>query len=463
MSSKLRIIVISIIPFLVFLIFLIHPWDRDGDGHWNIFVDRLDCNDADPNINPGAVEIPLNGLDENCDGLDSLQGANILLITIDCLRADHVGYYGYPHRTTPTLDKLAKSGTAFWQAYTPSTWTHPSLSSIHTSLHPRKHGVSKWNHRLKDEHLTLAEVFQEAGYQTRAIVSHVIFHAQYGYTQGFDFYNIAVLRNHADPSKISSSREVTDIIINLLPKTRQPFFIWAHYFDPHGRYLNQKEFSFGRKAIHRYDSEVAFTDYHIDRLFKEFKQRDLFKRTIVVVVADHGEAFRDHGSIGHTKTLFEEIVKVPLIMHVPGFSHQDYQGRITHTEIAPTLLNLVSMKVPPAFQGSFLPFDQDGFKEISKTVYFEVKRFVNLRGIFSEGYKLIAKHRNNLPLKKTSLYNLTSDPFEKVNLLHEEPDKADDLYQKLMKFNDQEALVDPSKLEMEQETRENLIKLGYIN
>ncbi|MFC1853276.1 sulfatase-like hydrolase/transferase [candidate division CSSED10-310 bacterium] len=462
MPGKIIIIVVFCILILILSVFFVHPWDQDWDGYWNILSSDLDCNDSDPAINPGAFDIPLNGLDENCDGLDSMQGANILLITVDCLRADHLGYYGYPKRTTPGLDKLAKSAAVFWKAYTPSSWTHPSLSSIHTGLHPRDHGISQWKHILKDEHLTIAEILKGAGYQTLAYVSHNLFRPKYGYTQGFDYYDVSVLQDTVNPEKIISSQDITDKILKMLSQIEQPFFIWVHYFDPHGYYFHHKEFSFGTKAMERYDSEIAYTDYHIDRLCNGLKERDLYQRTIVVVVADHGEAFMEHGLIGHTKTIFEEVVNVPLIMRIPGFFHQNYQSTVTHMEIAPTILNLVQLQVPPALKGTVVPFDRNGFRAISNTVYFEIKRFVELKGILSKGYKLVMDLELEKPLQSAALYNLKTDAVEKANISSQEPDKVDELHNQLLDFYSQPAYV-PGQIELDQETRDQLLKLGYLN
>ena len=172
-GRQLGVLYTIIIIFLACLavILIVSPLDRDHDGYWNTWKTPIDCDDKNPNINPGAKEIPLNGIDENCDGMDSYKGANVLLIVVDTLRPDHMGCYGYHRNTTPHIDLLASESVLFENAYSNAGWTIPAFASILTGMYPKDHGVNRFNDRLDEDVLTVAEIFYDAEYQTDAYLS----------------------------------------------------------------------------------------------------------------------------------------------------------------------------------------------------------------------------------------------------------------------------------------------------
>ena len=238
---------------------------------------------------------------------------------MDTTRADHIGSFGYERDTTPHLDRLAKQSTLFEQAYSHSPWTMPSMASMFTSLPPRDHGIVRWEQPLPTALITLAEHLQEHGMRTAAFVSHVIFQPEYNYNQGFEHYDDSVLKK-GRPVQISSAKEISDLAISWIEENSdEPFFTWLHYFDPHSHYFGHPEFDFGSEAIDRYDSEIRYTDEHIGRVLGTLEQLDLWDNTIIIFVADHGEEFLDHGGRRHTKTLYNEVVRIPLTVYVPGF------------------------------------------------------------------------------------------------------------------------------------------------
>jgi len=436
--------------------FSLHLLDRDGDGSWSRLKKTIDCDDEDFLIHPNAEDIPFNGVDENCNGADDLTGANILLITIDCLRADHVGAYGYERNTTPNIDELAKKSAVFLNAYTLSPWTHPSLASIHTGRHPRDHGVRQWGHKLKEEHSTLAEVLKSYGYATEAYVSHKLFKPNYKYTQGFDHYDYSILKK-GFIKNFSSSKELTDSVLRRLGKINKPFFIWIHYFDPHDYYLTHKGFDFGTRPVDRYDSEIAYTDYHIKRLFDVLKKRGLFNTTIIVVVADHGEEFQDHRGIYHRYSLYQELIHIPLIIHVPGFKHKEVNTVVDESDIAPTIIKLVGLPIPSDFRGVSISLSDEGRNLRNKTIYAEQRQEGNLTSIIEGEFKLIINHKND----KMELYNLRKDPFEKNNLIHDEREKGEELRGKIVRFY-QKNTEKSEALKLSDETLQNLKDLGYL-
>jgi len=370
------------------------------------------------------------------------------------LRWDHLGFNGYIRDTTPNLDELSRNSVVFDNAYSHAPWTHPSLASIHTGLHPKDVGINQFEHRLKESQVTLAEVLRENGYHTRAYVSHTIFEPRYGYNQGFDVYDLSVLEK-GHPHNVSTSRELTDKVIDCLDKGDTPFFLWVHYFDPHWKYLNHEEFDFPRnKRVDRYDSEIAYTDFHIGRLLDELKR---FDDTIIVVLADHGEEFLDHGEWGHTNTLYEELIHIPLIIYVPGFKHQRVREIVAESDIMPTILKLIEVETPSGLKGGELYFDRNGFNPRNRTVFSETQHSTNLTCIIEGEYKLIANHENGSML----LFNLRDDPYERRDLANLERERVLELGKKLQEFYGDEYQM-PESLELSQETMEKLKDLGYL-
>lgn len=443
--------------FAVVQLLLAHPWDRDGDGSWGMLAEPPDCDDGNANAYPGAEEIPLSGVDEDCDGFESYQGANIVLIVIDTLRFDHLGCYGYVSDTSPRLDRFSEQSVLFEKAYSHAPWTHPSVTSIMTSLHPNEHGVTQWKHRIKSSLITLPEVLHDAGYRTEAFVSHVLFRPVFGYRQGFDLYDFSVL-DTGNPHKIATSALISDKAVAALQRIKGPFFLFLHYFDPHANYLHHEEFDFSETSdISRYNSEIAFTDLHIGRVLDEISNKGLLDKTIVVVVADHGEEFRDHGGTQHTNTLFEELIHIPLLVRVPWVRPERVDEVVVESDIAPTLLDLVGLPIPGQFKGKVIRFGLEGVVAENRTVFSETRRGANKKCIIRDGYKLILNQKKN----RIRLYNLLKDPFERVNLVSREKKRGTALLSALLDFYKQSP-ESSQVIELSDELVERLESLGYV-
>jgi arylsulfatase A-like enzyme len=283
---------------------------------------------------------------------------NLLFISIDTLRADHLGTYGWNRPTSPNLDAFAAKSVVFEQAQSSSSWTLPSLASLMTSLLPSTHHCETDSAILCPSYTTLAEILRDAGYDTAIVASHYFLNAGHGLQQGFTRVDTRILQ---DDLSITSPK-VTDRGIDWLTDKAGahdgvPWFLWLHYFDPHAPYLRHEGISetFGtEKDIDLYDGEIAFTDQHIGRLFETFERLGFAQDTIVVVVADHGEEFDEHGVKGHGYDLHEEVVHVPLMLRVPGVTPRRVGATIPTVDVLPTLLELCGLRAGADIEGRSL-------------------------------------------------------------------------------------------------------------
>ena len=304
---------------------------------------------------------------------------NVLLITVDTLRADHVGAYGGPV-STPAMDELASAGALLSQFCTPTPSTGPAHASLMTGLYPWKHGVLANAVPFTDEQPpVLATLAREAGVATAAFVSSYVLHGRWGFSRGFDSY-------HFDPSQESTWRgqrvgfwerggKTTDSALRWLGEHRdERFMLWIHYFDPHGPYdpppgfrrapdepvdLTGKSLPEGIRTprqlaamIRGYRGEVAYTDSQVGRLLDELRYLELLEETAVILTSDHGEGLGDHGELAHGKNLFDELVRIPLLIRAPGIEGgQRLEGPAQLEDLMPTVLSLLGLPIPEGIDG----------------------------------------------------------------------------------------------------------------
>ncbi|HET6373458.1 MAG TPA: sulfatase, partial [Candidatus Polarisedimenticolia bacterium] len=246
--------------------------------------------------------------------------ANVLLISIDTLRADHLAAYGYRGIATPTLDGLAQQGVLFENAITPAVMTLPAHATLLTGLHPPTHGIrNNGDFRLNPNVLTLAEVLKARGLRTGAVVGSFVLDSMFGLNQGFESYDDSLPTRVPNEAFLAErpARAVTDAALRFVKTVNGArFFLWVHYFDPHHPYTPPQQFrdQYPRRG---YDAEIAYVDSEIGRLLAGLPAAGVTGKTLVVVTADHGEGLQDHGEQTHGIFLYEETTHVPLIISLP--------------------------------------------------------------------------------------------------------------------------------------------------
>ena len=349
--------------------------DRDHDGASYLFGGG-DCDDRDPRRSPSAVDVPGNGIDEDCSGSDlpkprpppapkpaPTQRAavpkdlNLVLVTVDTLRID-LGFMGYPRPVSPNLDALAARSTVFERAYSMASYTGKSVGPTMIGKYPCE-TLRDGAHfdAYFDDNVFLAERLHGAGFRTMGVASHWYFKPKYGLAQGMKLWDMSAMPSESggDTDSSVTSEALTNAAIRLLSdgaNTSKRFFLWVHYFDPHANYVPHPEapdFRAGAKnwAKPFYDGEVWFTDHHIGRLVDFIGSQAWGGRTVIVVTSDHGEAFEEHGMSYHGVDLWEPVVRVPLVIHVPGAKPHRVTQKRSLVDLVPTVLDLMGIPQPP--------------------------------------------------------------------------------------------------------------------
>lgn len=347
---------------------------------------------------------------------------NILLITVDTLRADHLGAYGYPHRVSPRIDAWAAGAAVFEQARAAGPATRFSVPSMLTGKHFTEihRSAAEWP-RIEDDEVLLAERLRDHGYFTAAFHSIVYLQDRYGFGQGFAHRDHTFFRARAPMWEVPTADYVTDRVLRFADQQdlrgKAPFFIWAYYGDPHAPYIRQDVPPDQYQVRSLYDGEVAFSDLHIGRLLDGLGQRGLLDDTLVILTADHGEGLdrkEDHGSRHHSKNLYDELIRVPLIVRGPGVRARRVRAAVSLIDLVPTVLELLGKAPEPWLRGeSLLPYLR-GEDPPHRPVFAEKHRAEDdvQKAMVQWPYKVIMV----LPYQQVRIYDLASDPKEQRDL-----------------------------------------------
>jgi arylsulfatase A-like enzyme/Flp pilus assembly protein TadD len=361
---------------------------------------------------------------------------NVIVITIDTLRADHLACYGYKQIKTPNIDALAADGSRFERAYTSVPVTLPSHSVIFTGTYPMYSGMHDFAaNKLNATQPTLAAVLKDQGYTTGAVVAAAVLDSRFGLNRGFDFYY-----DHFDFNRLLETNldemerpgnEVADVTLDWLSKNYQKkFFLWMHLYDPHYPYRPPAPYSEQYKD-RPYDGEIAFADAQVGRLIQFLKDKDLYKNTLIVLSGDHGESLGEHGEKTHGFFIYNATLHVPLIFHLPGQPAARTVPEIVNlADLMPTILQALKVDVPSQVQGRNLLPLMTAKPDEPRGLYAETFlprlhfNWSELRGVETDNYHFI-------DAPKPELYDLKKDPGETRNIITEKKAVAEEMRAKL--------------------------------
>jgi arylsulfatase A-like enzyme/tetratricopeptide (TPR) repeat protein len=401
----------------------------------------------------------------------ALRGYNVLIITTDTTRADHIGCYGNRAIETPVIDSLAHDGVLCAQAITTSPATMPAHSSLMTGLYPQHHGVrANGTFRLDDKIITLAERLQAKGYRTGAAISSFVLDSRFGLDQGFHVYNDDLKKGMQFSPHMFRERpaEVTNepVFKWLRDNGQEPFFLWVHYFDPHAVYMPPEPFR-TQYQTNLYDGEIAYADSQIGALLDQLKRLGVRDKTLIVYTADHGEGLGEHGEQTHSLLVYDATLHVPLVISAPAALPQGkvIQRQTCLVDVVPTVLSLLGEEIPDGLDGVDLcapPPSEPRPILIETLATMTTHGWAPLIGVRRDDYKYIFAPR-------PELYELKHDPGELTNLHDQQPDVVKQLSAELARWLGQDPYlatrqaVDLAKVDADEETLRRLAALGYVS
>jgi len=364
---------------------------------------------------------------------------NIVLITIDTLRADHLGCYGYKQNTSPNLDAFAKESLLFENAYSAVPLTLPSHATILTGLYPERHGIRDNAHFAWKQSPLIQLALQKHGYNTAAFVSGAPLSASFGLNRGFSIYEDQFTGAER------TANETTERALQWLKNVRKPYFLWVHYFDPHAEY--EPPPTFRKKFSDPYDGEITFVDQELSRLLQA-----VGKSAAVLITADHGESLGEHGETTHAIFVYNATMHVPLLLRSPGLAPGKRKDAVSLADIAPTILELAGLK-PTQLDGVSLLQEKKSRTLIAESLYAQRNYgYAPLYASVREGKKFIQA-------PEPEFYDLSADAKELNNLVKksrvEEWKRAVQFYAK----NGEAGKAAP----LPPEEEEKLRSLGYVS
>jgi arylsulfatase A-like enzyme/Flp pilus assembly protein TadD len=394
------------------------------------------------------------------------QPRNVLLITVDTVRADHIGAYGDRRAETPAIDRLAREGVRFLQADSCVPLTLPSHATILTGLTPPHHGLrNNGGGSLSESVPTLASVLAAGGYRTGAFVGSFVLDHRFGLGRGFQTYDDEIRRDPNAPDALEAERPAAHVVDRALAwldrRDPGPFFLWVHLYDAHAPYDPPEPFR-SRFPNSPYDGEIASDDFQIGRLLARLDARGLTRRTVVAVAADHGEALGEHGELTHGFLLYEPTLHVPLVLRDPDAlpARRVIATPVSLTDLAPTLAALAGHPFPPgaALDGRDLSGAlRAGTDPRPEELYAETK-YPAVFG-WSPLYALRQGRLKFIDAPRREIYDLSADPGEARNLADPRSPRAD-LAARLDRFREGETSARPAAAD--RETLAKLGSLGYV-
>ncbi|HZX10240.1 MAG TPA: sulfatase-like hydrolase/transferase [Acidobacteriota bacterium] len=405
-----------------------------------------------------------------CSSFSDPPKLNVLIITIDTLRADHLGVYGYEKIRTPHIDRLGKEGILFSLAYCPVPLTLPSHCSLFTGTLPVFHGVRDNGYPIPPSLTTLSEIFKDQGYNTAAFVGAFPLDSRFGLDKGFEVYNDFYKSKDRirDLSFVERKAEaVNESALEWIKQNKDnPFFAWIHYFDPHSPYDPPAPYNIQYKR-REYDGEIAYTDQIIGELLKTLEEQNLIEKTLIILTSDHGEGLGEHNEKTHGIFIYDSTLRVPLIFYNPKVlpEHRVINEPVSLIDIMPTVLDLMGFSQPLDIQGKSFRTNLFG-KKIHHREYFYIesvaamldRNWAPLQGIRTDNWKYI-----HAPIPE--LYHMKKDPQELNNIIEKHPETAKKLEARLKEMIENFSSPHSTHVfqtDMDRETKEKLGALGYV-
>jgi arylsulfatase A-like enzyme len=433
---------------------------------------------------------------------------NVVLVTLDTTRADHLGCYGYDGDTSPNLDRFAEQAILYERAYSTSSWTAPSHASIFTGLLPMQHGadVALDTRRLRplgEELSTLAELLAEAGYRTAGVVSGPALRRDLGFAQGFEIYDdggtVGLAAIHGKRAK----RAADQAIAHLERFAEEPYFLFVNFYDPHAPYrpppphdsslppatakdptprliallkagvppvpvesLDLETRTAYAGIVAGYDAEIRYMDHHLGRLLDAIAVSPRSDETLIIITGDHGESFGEHYYFGHTLHLYEDNVRVPLLVRPPGTTEaRRVTEPVQNHRVFASILAEAGIDMPP--QVAVRRLDETGGIVLTelRSNHLTVRLFDDpsfhrdLRAIYGPPYKLVEAASGAV-----ELFDIERDPDELANLASEEPELVKTLSERMNDFVERHPplYVQDMEAELQPDTEKALRALGYI-
>jgi choline-sulfatase len=398
---------------------------------------------------------------------------NVILITLDTVRADRMGFLGSKHGLTPQLDALASQGVVFEHAYSQAPITPVSHATILTGTFPQYHGIRNFGDRLPTSIPFLPEILHAQGYHTSAFVGSIILDPKNGFAsgfeRGFDLYDAGFHRQKTGERREASMQRRGEVTLGhvlewLGQQKGSPFFLWFHLWDAHDPYNPPEPFR-SRFPGAPYNGSIAYVDATVGKLLDYLRSQGLYDNALIAIAADHGESLGEHGELTHSIFLYDATIHVPLLLKLPGnrFAAQRVNATASLVDLAPTLLEALGQTPPPAMQGrSLLPLIGNPHPENRPSL---------ATGDHSErsfGWSALVSLRtgNQLYVRAPSpeLYNVASDPGEKTNLYPGNHTAAVRLAIQLDSFVKRISTGAPQALQdgLDEKSREKLSALGYV-
>ncbi len=404
------------------------------------------------------------------------EAPNIVFITVDTTRTDRMGFLGNKRGITPNLDAMARQGVVFEKAFSQAPLTPVSHATIFTGTYPQFHTVTDFGHPLPALLPFIPEILQKAGYHTAAFIGSLILdptaNMAPGFDRGFDFFDAGFRPKvgvKEDRYK-TVERRAGDVVartIDWLGKNRQtPFFVWVHLYDPHAPYDPPPPYDQRFKDL--YDGEIAYADSALGKLFQYLRQRGLYDRALVVMMSDHGESLGAHGESMHGIFLYDETIHVPLVFKLPNalLAGKRVTTRVRLVDVAPTLLSMLSLPLPPTFQGqSLVPEMKSGLKAAGDLPAYAETEYPHRAFGWAGMRSMRAGKYLYVRAPKRELYDQTVDKAAEHNLAASSPAVAGTLAAQLDRFYDQTTSYhgQPQQSTPNTEQSESLAALGYVS